>query len=150
MAHRLSSNRAARKAAVSTSSIEHFSNIYHLNRRIEVSSASVSPSTHSMKMPAYDTVIPSYPIEVAVIPWGWKRTPSLIPRIPAVSKQKYPPLLTHCTSNQAGYSLTERRKDPYDPTLFPAYQKRGSNLYKSSMHASMLAWAPEWVAVSPL
>ena len=44
---------------------------------------------------------------------------------------------------QAGYSEAERRKDPYDVTLFPAYRKRGSNLYKSSLHASMLAWGPE-------
>ena len=43
---------------------------------------------------------------------------------------------------QNGYSETERRKDPYDITLFPAYRKRGSNLYKSSLHASMLAWSP--------
>jgi hypothetical protein len=75
-AQTLSINKAARKAT-SSDYMEHVSNIYHLNRRIENS-----------------------------------------------------------------YSATERKKNPYDATLFPAYQKRNTNLYRSSLHNSMMAWIP--------
>lgn len=78
MAQRLSHNRHARNEAVDgTRSMEHYNNIYHLNRRIE-----------------------------------------------------------------NAYSLTERKKNPYDPLTQPSVIKRGSNLYKSTLHSSMLSWNP--------
>jgi len=36
------------------------------------------------------------------------------------------------------YSLTERRKNPHDPTVYPVYQKRSSNLYRSALHSQLL------------
>jgi hypothetical protein len=76
LAQRLSHNRQARNAAVDVAqNLEHYNNIYHLNRRIE-----------------------------------------------------------------DAYSLTERKKNPYDPITRPSVIKRGSNLYKSNLHSSMLLW----------
>ena len=40
------------------------------------------------------------------------------------------------------YSTTERMKNPYDPATQPSVQKRGSNLYKGTLHSSMLSWHP--------
>lgn len=40
------------------------------------------------------------------------------------------------------YSVTERRKNPYDPIMFPAHQKRSTNFYRNSLHNSMMAWIP--------
>lgn len=40
------------------------------------------------------------------------------------------------------YTATERKKNQHDPTLFPTYQKRNSNLHKASLHQKLVEpWA---------
>ncbi|GAX79483.1 hypothetical protein CEUSTIGMA_g6924.t1 [Chlamydomonas eustigma] len=50
---------------------------------------------------------------------------------------------------EESYSSTERKKNQFDVSIYPAYQKRGSNLYKSTMHAAMLAWSTQDKSTRP-
>ncbi|KAG1659602.1 hypothetical protein FOA52_013948 [Chlamydomonas sp. UWO 241] len=43
---------------------------------------------------------------------------------------------------ESAYSETERKKNPYDLSMFPAYQKRASNLHRAPLHQSLCGWLP--------